>query len=148
MNENKSRVDQAVKCFNDGFNCSQALLSTYGPKFELDTDLALKIASPFGAGMGRMSETCGAVTGALMVLGLRSGRTKIEDKDAQEKVYKLVTEFVERFKQRNGTMLCKELLGYDLSKPEQLKMAREKGVFRTQCPKFVKDSAEILECLL
>jgi len=145
---NESKTDLAAKSFVDGFNCSQAVLSTYGPQFGLDTELALRISSPFGAGMGRMGETCGAVTGAFMVLGLRSGRTRIEDKDAQERAYKLVTEFVDSFRKRNGSLSCRELVGYDLSNPEELSLAREKGVFRTRCPKFVKDSAEILEGLL
>jgi C_GCAxxG_C_C family probable redox protein len=145
---NENSVNQTVKCFVDGFNCSQALLSTYGPQFGLGTNLALRVSSPFGAGMGRRGETCGAVTGAFMVLGLRSGRTRIEDKDAQERAYKLVAEFVEAFQKRNGSILCRELLGYDLSQPESLDLAKEKGIIRTRCPKFVKDSAEILEDLL
>jgi C_GCAxxG_C_C family probable redox protein len=146
MNENKA--NQSVKCFLDGFNCSQAMLSTYAPQFGLDREMALKMSSPFGAGMGRMSETCGAVTGAFMVLGLKSGRVRIEDSDAQERTYGLVTEFASAFKERNGSILCRELIGHDLSKPGELKLAREKGAFRTLCPKFVKDSSEILESLL
>jgi C_GCAxxG_C_C family probable redox protein len=148
VNDNSSKVDQCVRCFADGFNCSQALVSTYGPQFGLDTGQALRISSPFGAGMGRMSETCGAVTGAFMVIGLKAGRVKVDDKDAQERTYRLVNEFVGKFKERNGSILCRELIGYDLSKPEEMKHAREEGAFRTKCPKFVRDSAQILESLV
>jgi C_GCAxxG_C_C family probable redox protein len=148
MSENKSKAGQAVKCFVDGFNCSQSLLSTYGPQFGLDTEMSLKISSPFGGGIGHMGETCGALTGAFMVLGLRSGRTKVDDKEAQERVYKLVAEFVEKFEERNGSVICRDLLGYDLSKPEDLKLVKAKGITRAKCPKFVKDSAEILEGML
>lgn len=145
---NETKADAAVKRFVDGFNCSQAVLSTYGPAFGLEPELALKISSPFGAGIGRMGETCGAVTGAIMVLGLRSGRTRVEDKDAQEKVYRHANEFVDSFKRRNGSISCADLIGYDLSKPEELNLARETGAFRTRCPKFVKDAGQILEELL
>jgi C_GCAxxG_C_C family probable redox protein len=145
---NETKANSAVKCFVGGFNCSQAMVSTFGPQFGLDPELALRTSSPFGAGMGRMGATCGAVTGAFMVLGLRFGRTRIEDKDAQENVYKLVTEFVDSFKKRNGSISCRDLIGYDLATPEGLKLAREEGIFRTRCPKFVKDSGEILEKLL
>ena len=66
------RSKHAVSCFKDGFSCSQALLSTYGDQFGLNHELALKVSGAFGGGMGRMGETCGAVTGAFMVIGLKS----------------------------------------------------------------------------
>jgi C_GCAxxG_C_C family probable redox protein len=78
-----NKVERAVYCFNQGFSCSQAVLSTYGPKFELDPELALKVSGAFGAGMGRMGETCGAVTGAFMVIGLKYGKTRVEDEETK-----------------------------------------------------------------
>ena len=74
-----SRVEQAVSCFKGGFNCSQAVLSTYAQDFGLDREAALKLAAGFGGGMGRMAGTCGAVTGAFMVLGLKHGPTEAGD---------------------------------------------------------------------
>ena len=74
-----SRVEQAVSCFQGGFNCSQAVLSTYAQDFGLDREAALKLAAGFGGGMGRMAGTCGAVTGAFMVLGLKHGPTEAGD---------------------------------------------------------------------
>ena len=98
--------------------------------------------------MARMGETCGAVTGAFMTIGLKYGKIKAEDEGARDKTYELVSEFAARFKDRHGSIVCRELLGYDLSNPDGLTTAREKGVFDTLCPKFVRDATEILEEIL
>jgi C_GCAxxG_C_C family probable redox protein len=143
-----NKVERAVSCFNDGFSCSQAVLSTYGAQFGLDRDRALKVAGAFGGGMGHMGETCGAVTGALMVIGLKYGQTRVEDKEPKKKTYRLVKEFVEKFSVRNGSINCTELLGCDLSTPDGMQRANEQNLFTTRCPKFVQDAAEILEELL
>jgi C_GCAxxG_C_C family probable redox protein len=144
-----SIADQAAACFDEGFNCSQAVLSAFAPQLGLDRVAALKVAGAFGGGMGRMGETCGAVTGALMAIGLKYGQTTGEDKAAKEKSYEMVKQFVERFKARNrGCLACRELLGADLSTPEGMQKIREKQAFTTMCPKFVRDAAEIVEELL
>ena len=98
--------------------------------------------------MGRMGETCGAVTGAFMVIGLRYGKIKSEDEQTKEKAYSLVREFVEKFKSRNGSVLCRELLGYDISVPEGMKLAIDKNLSAILCPKFIQDAAEIVEEIL
>jgi C_GCAxxG_C_C family probable redox protein len=108
------RVEQAIACFQEGFSCSQAVLSTFAPQLGMDRDLALKVSGAFGAGMGRMGETCGAVTGAFMVIGLLHGRTKVEDQETKEKAYALVAELAEQFRQRNGSLACRDLIGCDL----------------------------------
>ncbi len=96
-----------------------------------------------------MGETCGAVTGALMVIGLKYGQTISEDKAAKDQSYELAKQFAERFKDRNhGCLICRELLGADISTPEGLQKLREKQAFTTMCPKFVRDAAEIVEELL
>ena len=143
-----SRVELAISCFKEGFSCAQALLSTYGIQFGLSRKIALKMASAFGGGMGRMGETCGAVTGALMVLGLKYGRTKAEDRASQKKTDGLGKEFVDKFKSRNESILCKELLCCDISTVEGMITAKEKHLFTTVCPKLVQDAAEILEEIL
>ena len=143
-----NRVERAVSCFQEGFTCSQAMLSTYGPQFGLNHELALKVSGAFGGGMARMGETCGAVTGAFMVIGLEHGKTKNEDEQAKERAYSLIREFVDRFKSRNGSIVCRELLGYDISTPEGMKLIREKKLTTTLCPKFVQDAAEIIEQIL
>lgn len=143
-----TRTERAVLCFKEGFSCSQAIFSTYGEIFGLDREMALRIAGGFGGGMGRMGGTCGAVTGAFMVIGLKYGMTNEADKEAKEKTYALVKEFAEQFQARNGSIICNELLGYDISTPEGLKAIHENNLFKTLCPKLVQDSAEILEELL
>ncbi len=144
-----SIADQAAACFDEGFSCSQAVFSAFAPQLGLDRVTALKVAGPFGGGMGRMGETCGAVTGALMVIGLKYGQTTGEDRAAKEKSYELVRQFAERFKARNrGCIACRELLGADISTPDGMQKIREKQAFTTMCPKFVRDAAEIVEKLL
>ncbi len=143
-----NRVENAVSCFKEGFSCSQAVLSAFAHQFGLDRETALKVAGAFGGGMGRMGETCGAVTGAFMVIGLKYGKTRAEDEQTKEKAYSLVKEFVEKFKSRNGSIVCRELLGCDLSTPEGAQIAKEKNLTTTVCPKFVQDAAEIIEQIL
>src|SRR4030066_960128 len=107
-----SDVEKAGACFNEGFMCSQAVLSAYAEQFGLDHEAALRVSAAFGGGMGRMGETCGAVTGAFMVIGLKYGRTAVQDPQSHEKTTRLVKEFVDRFKAIHGSIVCRELLGW------------------------------------
>jgi C_GCAxxG_C_C family probable redox protein len=143
-----SQVECAVSCFQEGFSCAQAVFSTYGPQYGLDRELALKVAGAFGGGMGHMGHVCGAVTGAFMVIGLKYGKTRPEDNEIRDKAYSLVQEFTRRFESRNGSIICRELLGCDISTPVALEMAREKGLFETLCPRLVQNAAEIIEEIL
>ena len=110
--------------------------------------MALKISAAFGGGMGRMGETCGAVTGALLVIGLKHGKTSAEDEEAKERTYRLVQELVDQFKSRNGSIVCRDLLGCDISVPEERELAKDKALFTTLCPRSVRDAAEIVERIL
>ena len=141
-------IIQATTSFQNGFNCSQSVFSSFAPGFGLSRDFALRIAAPFGGGMGHMGEVCGAVSGAIMVIGLKTGSTQAGDKEAKETSYQTAREFADRFKERNGTILCRELLGFNINDPDDLQQARENGLFKAKCPKFVQDSAEILNTLL
>jgi C_GCAxxG_C_C family probable redox protein len=98
--------------------------------------------------MAQMGDTCGAVTGAFMAIGLKHGRTRADDDRAKEKTYELVRDFVQRFRAVHGSIVCKELLGYDLSKEEEMREAQEKKLFDDFCPKLVQTAAAILEDLL
>ncbi len=138
-----NRIETAASRFADGFNCSQAVLSAYAGEFGLDDDTALKIASGFGGGMGRMADTCGAVTGAFMVLGLKYGQAS-SDREAKEGIYARIREFADRFQARNGSLVCRDLLGCDISTPEGLQHAKDEKLLTTICPKFVRDASEIL----
>jgi C_GCAxxG_C_C family probable redox protein len=143
-----TKVENAVKLFEEGFACAQAILTTYGAELGLAKDLALKIGDPFGAGMRGLSETCGAVTASFMVIGLKYGRIHADDLVAKEKTGELVQKFVKRFKDRYGAICCKELLRHDISIPEQHDIAEALGYFKTKCPNFVRNAAEILEQIL
>jgi C_GCAxxG_C_C family probable redox protein len=142
------KVETAVGRFREGFNCSQAILSTYGAPFGLEGETALKAAAAFGAGMGGLGEVCGAVTGALIVIGLKHGHVQAGDRETKEKTYALVRDFTGRFRAQQGSLLCRELLGCDLTTPEGVAAARQKGCFTEMCPRFVRTAAEILEDVL
>ncbi len=143
-----TKSDDAAECFNKGYNCSQSVLYAYCDQFGMDKEQALKVAGAFGAGMGRMCETCGAVTGAFMVIGLKYGKVKVEDEPTKEKAYALVREFSEKFKAKNGSIVCRELLGCDMGTPEGMKFAKEHQLHTAVCPKLVRDAADILERIL
>ena len=86
------RAEEAVACFKSDFSCSQAVFSVYAEQLGLDKQVALKISCAFGGGMARMAETCGAVTGALMVIGLKHGKARPDDNDARDRTYALAGE--------------------------------------------------------
>ena len=145
MSEKK---DQALARFQEGFSCAQAVFSVFAEKHGLDRETALKISGAFGGGMARMGSVCGAVTGAFMVIGLEYGKTEAKDEDAKEKTYLQVRKFVERFQAANGSIVCKELLGFDLNVPEEAAQAHAQGLFRNLCPRLVGNAVEILEKML
>lgn len=138
-----TKVEQAVDRFRSGVNCSQAVLGTYGPDHGLAMLDCLKVSSGFGGGM-RRAEVCGAVTGALMVLGLKYGPQDTAD-TSKEAVYAKVTDFSSRFEGRCDSLLCRDLLDCDISTPAGQQQAADKNLFKTVCPEMVRVAAEILE---
>ena len=143
-----SKTDQALSCFSKGFNCSQAVFSVYNKQTGLNKKTALKVSSAFGGGICRTGNTCGVVTGALMVIGLKYGKFKKDDKEAKEKTYAVSQEFIKRFNAKNNSILCKELLGYDVSTPEGFRMVNEKDLHNKLCTKFIRDAIQIIEEIL
>ena len=141
-------VDSALQKFKAGHACSQAVFATYAVQMGISEETALKISCSFGGGMGRMGETCGAVTGAFMVIGLKHGRVNPLDSESREKTDKLVRKFSAEFINRNHSFNCRELIGYDLTDPRQLEKANADGIFDRVCDKLVSDSAEILDNIL
>jgi C_GCAxxG_C_C family probable redox protein len=119
------------------------MLAGFGELYGLDRSAALKLARAFGSGMG-MGRECGAVTGALMILGLKVQEASSE-KETRYRVYDLVREFVRLFEEKRGTILCKDLLGVDTGTPEGRDKAIKDNLFRTLCPGFVRDAAQILD---
>ncbi len=143
------RADDAYTIMATGrMNCAQTILSTYSERFGLDRNLALRLAQGFGGGMGHTGNTCGAVTGAYMVLGLAHKISGGNPRENLEKTYGLMNEFNSKFRELHSSVICKELIGCDLSTPEGLAEARNKSVFTKVCSDFVRDSVKILDALL
>ncbi|MEW6516257.1 MAG: C-GCAxxG-C-C family protein [candidate division FCPU426 bacterium] len=143
-----SKIQFALEKFKSGFSCTQAVLSAFAEDFGLKEELALKLATGFGAGCGRTGQTCGAVTGAYLVLGLKHGRATAEDMPAREKTYRLVREFNRRFKAKHNSINCTELMGLDLGNPEEYKKAADQDLFRKICVDLIKTSVTLVEELL
>ncbi len=102
---------KAVELFKSGYNCSQAVFGAFAEELGIDFDTAVKISSSFGGGMGRMREVCGALTGSFMALGMLEGGYDARDNKAKAEHYKNVQELAEKFRQQNGSIICRELLG-------------------------------------
>jgi C_GCAxxG_C_C family probable redox protein len=143
-----TKPDQAAETFLNGFNCAQAVFSTYAEKFGIDRTSALKIACGFGAGMGRQQEVCGALSGAFLLIGCMHGKTVREDNAANDLTYKLVRDVSEKFRTKHGSILCKELLGCNLLTPEGQKFFKENNFQNLKCAVYVHDAAEFVEPLL
>jgi C_GCAxxG_C_C family probable redox protein len=142
-----TEIESSVDMFLDDCACSQAILVTYSRRYGLDPEHAMKLSAGFAGGM-RMAETCGAVTGAFMVLGMHACGDDCKTAKGREKIYSLVREFTARFEKRNGSTRCKELLGCDISTAEGMKAARDRNLFKTRCAEMVRDTAVILEEML
>lgn len=142
---NKDLVHQAGSYYREEFLCSQSVLMAYAPQLGIELKDAAKIAAPFGAGMSRMGWTCGAVTGALMVIGMHYGHEVGSDIETKELMYKKVREFLSEFEGRNGSVVCSKLLGRNIRRPNELEAAREDGLFESICTGFVSDAVEIVE---
>lgn len=125
------------------FNCAQTVFSLFAKDLGIDEKTALKIASGFGGGMA-CAETCGAVTGAYMVIGMKHGHAS-SNPDDKAKTKLLIKEFNTEFKNVHGSLICKNLTGFDISTPEGSAAASENGVFQTMCPGFIKTACNILE---
>ena len=138
------RVEKAVDYYMHNFNCSQGVFAAFATEMGFDEKLALKVATNFGGG-ARKAELCGAVSGALMVLGLKYGHCDSEDMDSKHRAYELAEEYMDRFIAANGTVVCRELLGLDLTDPEDMKILKEKNIFKTRCPELVRSAAQILD---
>lgn len=142
-----SKGDIAKQNFLNGYNCSQAVLLAFCEDFGLEKETALKISEPFGGGMGRMREVCGTVTGMFMVLGLAMGNSDAKDGSTKKNVYKSVQELAEKFKQDNGSIICRELLGIQKANKESYVPSERTTEYykKRPCPELCKYAADILE---
>ena len=139
------RVEKAKELFKSGYNCSQAVLSVFCEEFGLDLETALKISSSFGGGMGRMREVCGTVSGVFMAVGLAMASASDSAVEKGEH-YKRVQELARRFKEKNGSIICRELLqGVETSTAPTPSERTETYYKKRPCVDLVGDAVEILE---
>ncbi len=143
------RTEKASHYFRNGYNCSQSVLVAFAPGLGISEDVSLKVACAFGGGMGRQQRTCGAVTGALMALGLQYGKGLRDEESKKQNTYTLARAFCREFEQRHGSLNCRQLLlNLDMNNPEENRKISELGLSETRCRVFVENAVEILETLL
>lgn len=143
----KNKRDKAIEYFSQRMHCSQAVLAAYSEECGISEEQAFKLGSCFGSGM-RKGEVCGACTGALMVLGLLYGQSHIGNQDERQRSNRINDLMMKRFKEVNGSYICNDLLGYDISTPEGAQRARADGLFIDFCPKMVASAVDILERII
>lgn len=142
----KTKDELAMEKFLSGYNCAQAVLYAWAPELGLDKDIALKIACGLGAGIARQGETCGAVTGGILVLGLKHGQGEHDDRSAKEQTYQRTQEFMDRFQQKRGSCDCRVLLqGCDLCTAEGQRFFKENDLLHKTCVQCVQTAMELLD---
>lgn len=144
-----TKADKAKELFTQGYNCSQSVLGAFCEDINMDFETALKLASSFGGGMGRLREVCGAVSAMFMVAGLKYGYTSPTDKEAKTEHYQLIQQLAEKFTEKRGTIICRELLRLDVKKDSFVPADRTNEYYETRpCEEIIGEAAEILEELL
>ena len=143
------RSEKALAYFRNKFNCSQAVFTVFGTEYGLSEDDSLKVSCAFGGGMGRQQHTCGAVTGALMALGMKYGKALDDPEEKKQETYAKARDFFRRFTELNGSVNCKVLLdGLDMNNPDDHKKIMEQNLFNLRCEKYVADAVVISEKLI
>lgn len=142
-----SKNEIAISEFKSGLNCAQSVISVFADDLQIDRGLALKMATGFGSGMGRLQGTCGAVTGAFMAIGVYNSNIYEEMADRKSKSIELVQMFNEKFTAIHKTTDCKDLLGCNLRTPEGQAYFKENNLSETICWKCITDSVDILSDL-
>jgi C_GCAxxG_C_C family probable redox protein len=142
-------ADVAEARFRQRYSCSQSVFSALAAQWNIDPNVSLRIAAGFGGGLARSAGTCGCVTGAIVAIGLaQRGIGPEENRSEREKTYEVCRRCMRAFEERNGSTLCPELLGCNISTPEGLAEARRKGLFQSRCTKLVRDAVEIVQAML
>jgi C_GCAxxG_C_C family probable redox protein len=142
------KQDEALDYFRNKFNCSQAVFTVFGKDHGLSEEDCLRISCAFGGGIGRQQHICGAVTGALMALGLKYGKALNDPDEKKHQTYAQTREFFKRFTELNGSVNCKVLLdGLDMNDPDDHQKIMEQKLFDIKCEKYVSDAVEIVETI-
>jgi C_GCAxxG_C_C family probable redox protein len=137
--------NNAEEVFYNGFNCAQAVMTTYCSKYNMDDKTAKKLSCGFGGGCARQSLTCGAVSGAFMVIGLKYGKAVKDDSESNIITYSKINEFSSKFRIINNSINCTELLGIDLATIEGQNYFNENNLKKNNCTSYVKDACNILD---
>jgi len=140
----QTKQELAVDFFNSGFNCAQSVLVSFCEKYGVDKKNALKISSGLGSGF-RSGKICGAASGAVLVIGLKYGQYKAGDTSSKLNCNAKTVEFLNAFRMKNKSCICREILGYDISTPDGYERAQSKNLFKTTCVDIVKSAVEMLE---
>ena len=144
-----NHAKKAAALFNDGYNCSQAVIGAFAEELGLDLQTALKMASPFGGGMGRMREVCGAVSGMFMVAGLAEGYFEPNDYEGKKELYAKIRSLADDFKSTEGSIICRDLLeGVETQSGLNPEKRTEQYYKKRPCPELVARAAEIAEKFL
>lgn len=144
-----SRVEQAVSTFEEGYTCAQSVFATYADLFGMDRQTALKLSSPMGGGIGRMREVCGVVSSMALLAGLKEGNTDPANEEGKERIYLLVRQMAEKFKEKHGTIICRELLGIDGMEESARPSERTEEYYRERpCSQLVATASRIIEEIL
>lgn len=148
MTERKKNEITAREYFLSGYNCAQSVFLTYAIKYGFDKETALKLSSSFGGGMGRMREVCGAVSAMFMIAGLEKGYTENNNDELKAKHYKLIQDLANKFKEKNGTIICRELLGLDID-DNPIPSKRTLQYYKERpCEEFIADACNIIDNFL
>lgn len=142
-----TRSEKAVELFHQGYNCSQAVFGAFADLYNIDMDVALMLSTSFGGGMGRMREVCGAVSGMFLVVGLENGIKDGKDAVGKQQNYKTVQQLAEEFRQENGSIICRELLGLEgnIHKETTPELRTAEYYRKRPCVELVKEAANIVE---
>lgn len=138
------KTEKAKQLFSDGYNCAQSVSAVFAEDYGIKPDNIMKISCGFGGGM-RNAEVCGAVTGAIMVIGMKYGTGVGFSAEARAECYRKTKEFTEAFEQKNNSIICRDLLGIDIFKGDGMARAQEKNLFNTTCVDMIVDAVELLE---
>lgn len=140
-----SKQEIAIESFNSGFNCAQSVVKAFSKELEIDEIQALNMSSGFGAGMGRLQKTCGAVTGSYMVIGLHNSLAIQVQENRFDLSSKMIQDFESQFIEKHGTTSCGELINCDFNSAEGQKKFREENIKEVICEKCVSNAVVLLE---
>jgi C_GCAxxG_C_C family probable redox protein len=138
----------AAGFMKSGYNCAQSIIKAYGACVGMSQDDVIRMAAVLGGGLGRSGYICGAVSGAALIIGMKYGSTDPVDFKAKESAYNKSNELLDRFRAENTSFLCRDLIQFDMNNPEELKKARDAGIFQKKCPLFVASAGRILEDII